>query len=84
MLSSRGKFQLFADADGATKFSDLDRLQREMEHINTKEVNILCNILDLMFLAILSIHSMAWLLFAAPELTFKKRASHKYEQILQL
>ncbi|ELT94048.1 hypothetical protein CAPTEDRAFT_18905 [Capitella teleta] len=37
MLSGRGKYMMFADADGATKFSDLDRLQREMERINTEE-----------------------------------------------
>lgn len=31
MQSTRGKYLLFADADGATKFSDLDKLTMEME-----------------------------------------------------
>lgn len=30
MLSARGKKLLFADADGATKFNDLEKLEREM------------------------------------------------------
>ena len=31
MLSSRGEWLLFADADGATRFSDLDQLEAEMK-----------------------------------------------------
>lgn len=30
MLSARGKFLLFADADGATRFKDIESLEREM------------------------------------------------------
>lgn len=30
MQSTRGKYLLFADADGATKFSDLDKMLAEM------------------------------------------------------
>lgn len=30
MQSTRGKYLLFADADGATKFSDLEKLFKEM------------------------------------------------------
>ena len=30
MISSRGKYLLFADADGATKFSELEKLETEM------------------------------------------------------
>uniref|UniRef100_A0A1I8F6E1 dolichyl-phosphate beta-glucosyltransferase n=1 Tax=Macrostomum lignano TaxID=282301 RepID=A0A1I8F6E1_9PLAT len=31
MLAARGQRLLFADADGATRFSDLDRLERELQ-----------------------------------------------------
>ena len=33
MLSASGKHILFADADGATKFSDLETLERELKKI---------------------------------------------------
>lgn len=33
MQSSRGEYLLFADADGATKFSDLTKLQESMQKI---------------------------------------------------
>jgi dolichyl-phosphate beta-glucosyltransferase len=33
MLSANGKHVLFADADGATKFSDLEKLEKEMRKI---------------------------------------------------
>ncbi|XP_049301683.1 dolichyl-phosphate beta-glucosyltransferase [Anopheles funestus] len=33
MLSSRGQFLLFADADGATKFADYAKLERSMEQM---------------------------------------------------
>lgn len=33
MLSARGKQLLFADADGATKFEDLSKLQNVMNDI---------------------------------------------------
>jgi dolichyl-phosphate beta-glucosyltransferase len=38
MLSSRGKFLLFADADGATKFSDYSKLEASMQKL-TKSWN---------------------------------------------
>ena len=38
MLSARGRLLLFADADGATKFSDISKLEEEMKRINTQEV----------------------------------------------
>jgi len=31
MLSARGKYLLFADADGATKFGDIEKLEKEMQ-----------------------------------------------------
>ncbi|KAL8558469.1 dolichyl-phosphate beta-glucosyltransferase [Nucella lapillus] len=37
MLSGRGRQLLFADADGASRFADLDKLQVELAHINTEE-----------------------------------------------
>ena len=40
MLSGRGKMLMFADADGATKFADLSKLELEMKKINTQEVII--------------------------------------------
>uniref|UniRef100_A0A0A1XHC4 Dolichyl-phosphate beta-glucosyltransferase n=1 Tax=Zeugodacus cucurbitae TaxID=28588 RepID=A0A0A1XHC4_ZEUCU len=33
MLSARGRYLLFADADGATKFSDYDKLEKSMKSI---------------------------------------------------
>ena len=38
MLRGRGKQLLFADADGATRFSDIQSLENEMGKINTKQV----------------------------------------------
>lgn len=35
MLSARGRHLLFADADGATKFTDLDKLEDEMKKLTT-------------------------------------------------
>ena len=35
MLRARGKLLLFADADGATKFSDIDQLESAMRQIET-------------------------------------------------
>ncbi|XP_076467568.1 LOW QUALITY PROTEIN: dolichyl-phosphate beta-glucosyltransferase-like [Babylonia areolata] len=37
MMSGRGRQLLFADADGASRFADLDKLQAELAHINTEE-----------------------------------------------
>lgn len=37
MLSARGKQLLFADADGATKFSDFDKLELEMNKLIAKD-----------------------------------------------
>ena len=39
MLRSRGKLLLFADADGATKFPDIEKLEAEIRKINTREVS---------------------------------------------
>lgn len=36
MMSARGQWLLFADADGATKFSDLDKLEQEVEKLLLK------------------------------------------------
>jgi len=36
-LCASGKYILFVDADGATKFSDLDCLERELNKIISKE-----------------------------------------------
>lgn len=33
MLSARGRYLLFADADGATKFSDYNKLEAAMQSI---------------------------------------------------
>ena len=33
MLSSRGKQLLFADADGATKFEDISKLQKNLQEL---------------------------------------------------
>ncbi|XP_038056980.1 dolichyl-phosphate beta-glucosyltransferase-like [Patiria miniata] len=40
MLSARGRNVLFADADGATKFADLQKLEESLKKINTKEDNM--------------------------------------------
>jgi len=37
MMIGRGKYMLMVDADGATKFSDLDRVERELRKIETKD-----------------------------------------------
>ena len=39
MFSARGNQLLFADADGATKFADLEKLETELEKINTQDVS---------------------------------------------
>lgn len=41
MMSARGQWLLFADADGATRFSDLDKLEQELETLLVK--NKTCN-----------------------------------------
>ena len=38
MLSARGKLLLFADADGATKFADVAKLEAEMKQVNVRKV----------------------------------------------
>ena len=40
MLSARGKYLLFADADGATKFADIAKLEAEIKKIKTEDVSI--------------------------------------------
>uniref|UniRef100_A0A023GMZ9 Dolichyl-phosphate beta-glucosyltransferase n=1 Tax=Amblyomma triste TaxID=251400 RepID=A0A023GMZ9_AMBTT len=40
MLSARGKWLLFADADGATKFSDLDKLEEEADRLLKKSPTV--------------------------------------------
>lgn len=37
MQSSRGRFLLFADADGATKFSDLNKLEKSLNEMTKKD-----------------------------------------------
>ncbi|GBN41167.1 Dolichyl-phosphate beta-glucosyltransferase [Araneus ventricosus] len=39
MLSARGKLLLFADANGATKFSDIEKLEEEMHVLSKTEIN---------------------------------------------
>ena len=39
IFSGRGRQLLFADADGASRFSDLDKLEAELSKIKT-EVNV--------------------------------------------
>ena len=34
MLSSRGSKLLFADADGATKFSDIEKLEDQLKQVS--------------------------------------------------
>lgn len=43
MLSARGALLLFADADGATKFSDLAKLEASLTQILNCEFNIKYN-----------------------------------------
>jgi len=37
MMIARGKYLLMVDADGATKFSDLERVEKELRKIETKD-----------------------------------------------
>ncbi|XP_058815143.1 dolichyl-phosphate beta-glucosyltransferase [Topomyia yanbarensis] len=39
MLSARGKYLLFADADGASKFADYEKLERSMQTLSTGDHN---------------------------------------------
>ncbi|XP_048775929.2 dolichyl-phosphate beta-glucosyltransferase-like isoform X2 [Ostrea edulis] len=39
MFSARGRFLLFADADGASKFSDFTKLESEMKNVNKNSTN---------------------------------------------
>ncbi|GFS84731.1 dolichyl-phosphate beta-glucosyltransferase [Trichonephila clavipes] len=39
MLSARGKFLLFADADGATKFNDIVKLEKEILEMSAEDSN---------------------------------------------
>ena len=38
MLSARGRLLLFADADGATKFEGVEKLEAEIKEINVNKV----------------------------------------------
>ena len=50
MLRGRGKRLLFADADGATTFSDIKKLEKCMSDIETGyQVKILENVKDMSF-----------------------------------
>jgi len=42
VLASRGKYILFVDADGATKFSELDKLEKSLEKITTSDGHGIC------------------------------------------
>jgi len=42
ILCSRGKYCLFVDADGATEFSDFDRVENTMHKIEKKGLGIVC------------------------------------------
>jgi hypothetical protein len=44
MLSARGRLLLFADADGASKFSDEIKLEKDIERINTEKVRNISNL----------------------------------------
>jgi dolichyl-phosphate beta-glucosyltransferase len=45
VMKSRGKLILFADADGATRFCDFERLEKQiMSNLTSPEVNSLLNI----------------------------------------
>ncbi|GFT27564.1 dolichyl-phosphate beta-glucosyltransferase [Nephila pilipes] len=39
MLSARGKFLLFADADGATKFKDIVKLEKEIIEMSAEDIS---------------------------------------------
>ncbi|CAL1292872.1 unnamed protein product [Larinioides sclopetarius] len=39
MLSARGKLLLFADADGATKFSDIEKLEEEINVLSGSQID---------------------------------------------
>ncbi|XP_023218680.1 dolichyl-phosphate beta-glucosyltransferase-like [Centruroides sculpturatus] len=41
MMSTRGKFLLFADADGATKFNDIEKLEESMKDFGDKTDKII-------------------------------------------
>jgi len=41
MFSSRGRRLLMADADGASKFSDLARLETALDDLNGKKVSLI-------------------------------------------
>lgn len=41
-MVARGKLILYADADGATNFSDLDRVEEALNVINTNGLGISC------------------------------------------
>lgn len=79
MLSGRGKSMMFADADGATTFADLEKLEREMERINTADVSEVCSsgIKTYHYSPFCFSFSITWLLSVAPELIWKKRALHR-------
>lgn len=36
MLSARGRHLLFADADGASQFKDLEKLETELKNLKTE------------------------------------------------
>ena len=44
MFSARGRNLLFADADGATQFSDVSKLEAEMKKITADTVSMVCNL----------------------------------------
>ena len=41
MLSARGEMLLFADADGATEFADIKKLETALHTCNVKEVSMI-------------------------------------------
>jgi len=49
MLAGRGRYLLMCDADGATKFSDLERLERSMTQIESNGFGICCGSRSQMF-----------------------------------
>jgi len=40
MLCARGKYLLMADADGATKFSDVERLEKQLQHVEQNGLGV--------------------------------------------
>ena len=42
MLSARGERLLMVDADGATLFKDIERLEKEMDRIAPESVGLVC------------------------------------------